>query len=206
MTFKDTLTNSKSSGSVVGQWVRDPTTGAMVPAKNNNISGSGGSNIDRSTDSNTGVIKIYGTDVPTRNFWAYDVQIEKQLPLKSQQTISNDTQSVSTASTESHIILKFKVDVTPTNISLSAFRKKRNEWFYEYEAALVHVSSLMFDSVKQMQFSDITSQIPAGEERAIYDITMIEVTDTEVKAAEAAEAANTQANNTQVVGVDDYVK
>lgn len=189
MAYKDTLTN-KPSKTVVKSYTKSATTGNLVSTSSSSAKAES-NDIDLSTDSTTGTIRIYGTDVPDQTFWAYDVTVDKQLPLKSQQNVSNSTTSVSTTSTESHIILKFKMHVTPRNLSLDEFRTKRAKYLFKYEDSIVSVSSYIFDEVKQMQFTDISYQVPGGEDTAYYDVAMIEVTDTELAAATSSTTTTT---------------
>ncbi|MCE5227101.1 MAG: hypothetical protein LLG05_14745 [Porphyromonadaceae bacterium] len=201
MAYNDTLTN-KSSKTIVKSYTKSATTGNLVSISTSSV-GAESNDIDFSSDSDKGAIRIFGTDagtdVPDRTFWAYDVTVEKQLPLKSQQNVSNTTTSTTTASTESHIILKFKMQVSPRNLTLDEFRTKRSKYLFDYEDTIVSVSSHMFDEIKTMQFTDISYQIPGGEETAYYDVAMIEVTETEASNAAAVAKTDEQTKKSQAV-------
>lgn len=190
MRFNDTITNSTTNKTVVSSFVRNSTSGSLVSTSStkkssSSASGKGTSKIDVITGSHKGKIKIYqasdteAIQVPTQEFPVYDVTVEKQLPLYSEQNVSGGTTSTTTASTESHIILKFKTVVTPKDMAEADFIAKREDYLFAYEHAVVAVASLMFNDVKRMQFTDVSYKIPAGEENAYYDVTMEEVTDDE---------------------------
>ena len=212
MGFNDTITNSTTNKTVVSSFVRNSTNGSLVSIsstkkRSSSTSGKGTSKIDVITGSHKGKIKIYqatdGIEVPTQEFQVYDVTVEKQLPLYSEQNVSGSTTSTTTASTESHIILKFKTVVTPKDMTEADFIAKRENYLFQYEHAVVAVASLMFNDVKRMQFTDLSYKIPAGEENAYYDVTMEEVTDDEFNNAtdlKNNQAAATTPTNSELSG------
>lgn len=198
MAYNDTLTN-KSSKTIVNTYVKSPTGKSLVSTTSSNSSSSSINShvIDIfSGDNARGTIKISGTDVTPTTLWAYDVTVEKELPLLSQQNVSNSTTSTTTASTESHIILKFKFDVTPSDMTVSAFVDKRNDFLFDYEDKIVTVTSNMFDTISQAQFTDISYEIPAGQETTIYTVAMIEVTATESTNATATTSTTSSTSTT----------
>lgn len=120
---------------------------------------------------------------------AEDVTVELKLPLGTSSGLDGTDYSVDTASssstdssgntttesTEPTLVMKFKLTITPKDMTRQAFKEKRANYLFDFEQNTFTAVSDMFRKATTMQFTDIQYVIPAGEESAFYQIEMTQV-------------------------------
>jgi hypothetical protein len=172
-----------------------------------------GESEDKNTDSipeflgsNTrGLIKItpISSDLEETTFWAENVQVIKELPLKTSDTIDSgsvgydstgvpDTSSGALQSeNEPRLTIKFDVQVTPNNMTRQDFKTKRADFLFGYDREQVVVTSDMFRKAMPMQFVNIGYTVPSGEESADYQVELTQITTSEELTKQDKEALRT---------------
>ncbi|MDP3014677.1 MAG: hypothetical protein Q8M92_10565 [Candidatus Subteraquimicrobiales bacterium] len=146
---------------------------------------------------------------------AEDVSVGKKLPLTTSTGLDGTDESVqpkqegadtgdgasATAEMEPTLVIKFKLTITPKDMKRAAFKEKRANYLFDFEAKTFTAVSDMFRKATTMQFTDIQYVIPSGEESAQY---LIEMTQVEVAEDDRTktEKAKSEADITDYVNGD----
>jgi len=121
-------------------------------------------------------------------FWAEDVIVTKELPLKTASTIDGGKESYSSENSDSgdteqntdpRLTIKFNIQITPNGMTRGDFKEKRAGYLYGFENTQVMLTSDMFKKALPMQFTTISYTIPQGSEHAQYEVELTQITESE---------------------------